>query len=444
MKIILLSGGSGKRLWPLSGDINSKQFLKIMKNSSGDMMSMLQNTVAQLGRLGLLEDTLVTASAQQADLIEEQIGQAIPCLSEPERRDTFPAIALASAYLHSMADVSGDEVILVMPVDGKADISFYERAAELEQNLDAHPHIQLGLVGAIPTFPSEQYGYIQSHEPASDDFRTVSGFKEKPAAAAAARLIEENALWNCGVFAFRLRYMIEHLQERGFPTMYSALRSQYASLPMRSFDYEVVEHEPHIACLQYDGKWQDMGNWHAIADTMDEPVTGKGLKDSASSNTHILNDLSIPVLVSGIEDAIIVAGTEGILVCSKERAPAIKQLVEQVRQLSGDPEQARVTNGWSKLVDEAVDAPSSQTIITTLHYLPAGAELLPYDIGLHSNLTVTSGGGFIISQTRSISATAGIAYSEDGSLGFIASVDTRLLETVTIGVETTKPKEATV
>lgn len=444
MKIILLSGGSGKRLWPLSGDINSKQFLKIMKNSSGDMMSMLQNTVAQLGRLGLLEDTLVTASVQQADLIEEQIGQAIPCLSEPERRDTFPAIALASAYLHSIAGVSGDEVILAMPVDGNADISFYERAADLEQSLAAHPHIQLGLVGAMPSYPSEQYGYIQSHEPAGSGFRRVAGFKEKPAAAVAARLIEENALWNCGVFAFRLRYMIDQLQKRGFPTMYGALRNQYGSLPIRSFDYEVVEHEPNIACLQYDGKWQDMGNWQAIANTMEEPVTGKGLMDSASSNTHILNDLSIPVLASGIEDAIIVAGSEGILVCSKERAPAIKQLVEQVRQLYGDPEQARVTNGWSKLVDEAVDPHSSQAIITTLHYLPAGAELLPYESGLNCNLTVTSGGGLITSQSHSIPATAGIAYSKNGNLGFIASVDTRLLETVTIGGETTRLKEANV
>ncbi len=149
MKLILLSGGSGKRLWPLSNDSRSKQFLKVLKNNNDEMQSMVQRVWGQLKNLGIENDAVIATSKSQVDMINNQLGNDVPIIIEPERRDTFPAIALAASYLYSKEHVDLNEVVGVLPVDPYVENSFFERLLDLEKALSSS-NADLGLMGVTP------------------------------------------------------------------------------------------------------------------------------------------------------------------------------------------------------------------------------------------------------------------------------------------------------
>ncbi|MCG3055888.1 hypothetical protein KZ287_27340, partial [Escherichia coli] len=119
-------------MWPLSNDTRSKQFLKVLENKEGQNESMVQRVWSQIEAVGLGSSTVIATSKMQRDMIHSQVGTDIPLIIEPERRDTFPAIALAAAYLYSEEKVSEDEVIVVLPVDPYVNDAFFERVKELE------------------------------------------------------------------------------------------------------------------------------------------------------------------------------------------------------------------------------------------------------------------------------------------------------------------------
>ena len=239
MELILLSGGSGKRLWPLSNDSRSKQFLRVLDNE-GKLESMVQRVWRQLERVNLNKSTIIATSKSQVDMIHSQLGNHVPLIIEPERRDTFPAIALAATYLYSVKGTDLNEVIGVLPVDPYVDVQFFERIKNLESTLH-DSHADLALIGVQPTYPSEKYGYIVPLDNSEGEYIEVSHFKEKPSVDDANNLIEHNALWNCGVFAFRLEYIISLLRKKGLPIQYEELIKQYKNIEKISFDYEVVE-----------------------------------------------------------------------------------------------------------------------------------------------------------------------------------------------------------
>ena len=159
MRLVLLSGGSGKRLWPLSNDTRSKQFLKVLEGEDGEKQSMVQRVWGQLKEQDLQNLHIISTSKMQRDMIYSQIGMDVPLIIEPERRDTFPAIALAASYLYSIENVSENEVIVVLPVDPYIEDPFFEKVKELE-NVLAHSEADLALIGVKPTYPSSKYGYI--------------------------------------------------------------------------------------------------------------------------------------------------------------------------------------------------------------------------------------------------------------------------------------------
>ena len=204
MRLVLLSGGSGKRLWPLSNDTRSKQFLKVLE-SNEEKQSMVQRVWGQLKTVGLEDSSLIATSKMQRDMIHSQLGLDVPLIIEPERRDTFPAIALAASYLYTVQDVSEDEVVVVLPVDPYVEDRFFEKVKELE-NVLIDSQADLALVGVRPTYPSSKYGYIVPKGTVQGkNYFTVNHFTEKPGEEKAQSLIEMNALWNCGVFAFKLK-----------------------------------------------------------------------------------------------------------------------------------------------------------------------------------------------------------------------------------------------
>ncbi len=159
MKIVLLSGGSGKRLWPLSNDIRSKQFLKVVRNEEGKKESMLQRVYRQIKEAGLDGGITVATSAAQAESIKGQLGEAVSIVVEPERRNTFPAIALSAAYLYFEKGCPLKETVVVLPVDPYVGEEYFQMLHKLDAAVQAGA-ADLVLMGVAPTYPSEKYGYI--------------------------------------------------------------------------------------------------------------------------------------------------------------------------------------------------------------------------------------------------------------------------------------------
>ncbi|MEH7409938.1 sugar phosphate nucleotidyltransferase [Priestia megaterium] len=364
MKLVLLSGGSGKRLWPLSNDTRSKQFLKVLEGRDGQKESMVQRVWNQIEAVGLNESTVIATSKLQRDMIRGQVGTDIPLIIEPERRDTFPAIALAASYLHSEEKASEDEIVVVLPVDPYVEDGFFERVKDLESVL-RDSKADLALMGVTPTYPSSKYGYIVPEgKVQGDSYFTVNCFTEKPSEEAAVGLINQRALWNCGVFAFRLGYLLQILQEKKLPLQFEMLHKEYTTLPKISFDYEVVEKASHIVALPYDGYWKDLGTWNTLTEEMATSQIGKGVLTDDSANTHLVNELDIPVTVLGVKDVVVAASPDGILVADKASSPKIKEII-------GDwnypPMYEERLWGWSRVLDYAKYDEETEMVTKRIH-----------------------------------------------------------------------------
>lgn len=328
MNVILLSGGSGKRLWPLSNDIRSKQFIKIFKTETG-YESMVQRVYRQITAVDPDANVTIATSKTQVSSIHNQLGDAVGVCVEPCRRDTFPAIALATAYLHDVKGVSLEEPVVVCPVDPYVNNDYFEALKKLS-DLAAAGAANLTLMGIEPTYPSEKYGYIipESAEAVSK----VKTFKEKPDAKTAAAYIAQGALWNGGVFAYKLRYVLDRAHELIDFANYRDLFEKYDSLQKISFDYAVVEKEPEIQVMRFAGQWKDMGTWNTLTEAMEDPSIGKAILDDTCHNVHVLNELDVPVLCMGLKDVVVSASPEGILVSDKDQSSYIKPFVDAINQ----------------------------------------------------------------------------------------------------------------
>lgn len=332
MKLILLSGGSGKRLWPLSNEVRSKQFLKMLLNGEGLLESMVQRIWGQLEANLLTDQVFVSTSKAQAELIQSQLGDSVPLIIEPEARDTFPSIALAATFLYSAKGIESDEVITVMPVDPYVESPFFSKIVLLEEIMK-ESEADLALIGVTPTYPSTKYGYIipQTDDPAKA-YHTVRSFKEKPTEEEARNLLDQQAMWNCGVFSFKLGYMLQLLENKGLPTQYEQLLEIYQQLPKISFDYEVVERAQHVVVVPYDGYWRDLGTWNTLTEEMDVKVVGNGVVADDCLNTHVINELGLPVAVIGASDLIVAASPDGILVSNKAKSHLVKTIAQEIDQ----------------------------------------------------------------------------------------------------------------
>ena len=329
MNIILLSGGSGKRLWPLSNDIRSKQFIRIFKKADGEYESMVQRVYRQILQADPDARVTVATSKSQLSSIFNQLQGEVMVSVEPCRSDTFPAIALASAYLVDKAGVSPEESVVVCPVDPYVDDSYFVALKDLAAQADKG-EANLVLMGIEPTYPSEKYGYILpvSNAPIAD----VRAFKEKPNAIVAQEYIDQGALWNGGVFAYKLRYVLEKARQIIGFCDYQRLFDGYSDLKKISFDYAVVEKEERIQVCRYSGQWKDLGTWNTLTEAMGEAVVGKGILADTCSGVHIVNETDIPVLAMGLKDVVISASADGILVCDKQQSSYIKPYVDGIEQ----------------------------------------------------------------------------------------------------------------
>ena len=329
MNIVLLSGGSGKRLWPLSNDIRSKQFIKIFKKEDGTYESMVQRVYRQIKKADADAAVTIATSKTQVSAIHNQLGDEVGISIEPCRRDTFPAIALATAYLVDVQHIDPEEIVVVCPVDPYVEDDYFEALKGLSEQAkkgDAN----LVLMGIEPTYPSEKYGYII---PESADFTAaVKTFKEKPTADVAKEYIAQGALWNGGVFAYKLKYVMDIAHQLIDFTDYHDLFAKYDTLTKISFDYAVVEKEKKIQVQRFAGQWKDLGTWNTLTEAMEEAVVGKGEMNDTCTGVHIVNEMDVPVLAMGLHDVVISASPEGILVSDKEQSSYIKPFVDKFEQ----------------------------------------------------------------------------------------------------------------
>lgn len=357
MNIILLSGGSGKRLWPLSNDIRSKQFIKIFKNSNGEYESMLQRMYRNIKQINKDSVVTVATSKSQVSTINNQIGEEVGISIEPCRRDTFPAIVLATAYLHDVMKISSEEAVVVCPVDPYVEKEYFLALEEL-YNLAKSSDANLSLMGINPTYPSEKYGYIIPES--KEKISKVQMFKEKPTVDVAKKYIEQGAIWNGGIFAYKIKYVLDIAHKLIEFDDYYDLYNKYETLQKISFDYAVVEKESNIQVMRFNGEWKDLGTWNTLTEAMDENVFGKGILNDKCENTHIINELNVPVLCMGLKDTIIAASSEGILVTDKEQSSYIKPYVEKI---TGQVMFAEKSWGSYKVIDIQEE---SLTVLVTL------------------------------------------------------------------------------
>ena len=329
MNIVLLSGGSGKRLWPLSNDIRSKQFIKLFKTETGDYESMVQRVYRQIRKVDAKATVTIATAKTQVSAIRNQLGDNVGISVEPCRRDTFPAIALATAYLTDVMGISPEESVVVCPVDPYVNEDYFEALKGLSDQADKG-EANLVLMGIEPTYPSEKYGYIIPES--ADQTARVKTFKEKPTADVAAEYIRQGALWNGGVFAYKLQYVLKRAHELIDFTDYHDLFSKYETLTKISFDYAVVEKEENIQVMRFAGQWMDLGTWNTLTEAMEEPVIGKGVLNEVCENVHIVNEMDVPILAMGLHDVVISASAEGILVSDKEQSSYIKPFVDKFVQ----------------------------------------------------------------------------------------------------------------
>lgn len=329
MNIILLSGGSGKRLWPLSNDVRSKQFIKIFKTEDGAYESMVQRVYRQICKINPKATITVATSKTQASALYNQLGDEVNISVEPCRRDTFPAIVLATTCLMDVKGVSEDETVVICPVDPYVEGDYFEMLLKLEEQAKSE-EANLVLMGIEPTYPSEKYGYIIPESIGA--VSKVAVFKEKPDVKTAKEYIEKGALWNGGVFACKIKYIMSKAHELIKFTDYYDLFDKYDTLDGISFDYAVAEKEENIQVMRFLGQWKDIGTWNTLTEAMEDQCVGEAILNQECDNVHVINELGIPVLAIGLHDTVISAGPQGILVSDKEQSSYIKPYVEEIDQ----------------------------------------------------------------------------------------------------------------
>lgn len=332
MQLVLLSGGSGKRLWPLSNNARSKQFLPLLEKEDGTMESMVQRVIRQAKEANLTNDITLATNASQQDIIVNQLGDSVNLVTEPERRDTFPAIALAASYLKLAKQCADDEVVVIMPCDPYTEEEYFHTIGKMVECVNQNV-ADLVLMGITPTYPSAKYGYVVpkvSEVSSSKEFQMVSRFTEKPTVPVAEELLKEGALWNGGVFAFRLGYMMNIVKKYMTSDSFEDTRNRYSEFPKISFDYEVAEKAESVAVVPYTGQWKDLGTWNTLTDELSNHAIGNAVLGPKCENTHVINELQNPIFVDGVKDVVVAACPDGILVCAKKETENIKKYVENL------------------------------------------------------------------------------------------------------------------
>ena len=349
---VIMAGGSGKRLWPLSRKKRPKQVLKLL-----DGQTLLRKCFNRLEGIFNLSNILVLTNADYVDIVRENLSElpAENVIAEPAVRDTAGAIGLAATILHKydsnakMAVVTADQVI--DPVD-----VFQNAMRTALSFVDKNPQA-LVTFGIQPTFPSTQLGYIQFGKTvpcaaSQDAVYVIDAFKEKPALDIAKSYLEQgNYAWNSGMFVWRcdtiLKHFSDYLPESTEPLhqihanwggvdQQQALKEWFPRLPKISIDYAIMEKAKDVYGISLDGQWLDMGSFAALADIIEADadnnciIAGRHELLDCKNNIVVTEDKDHMIALMGMENMIVAHTKDATLVCSIEHANLLKELLEKI------------------------------------------------------------------------------------------------------------------
>lgn len=386
MQVILLSGGAGTRLWPLSNEVRSKQFLKVFRTAEGGRESMAQRMYRMIKSVDQTAGITVAAPKEQVSQIRVQLGNLVDISVEPCRRDTFPAIALAASLLKEKG-IAEEEPVVVCPVDPYVHEDYFLCLKRLSEEA-ASGKCRLALMGIAPDSPSEKFGYIIPEE--AGDCAPVREFKEKPSREVAEQYIAQGALWNGGVFAFRLGYLLEVAERELGSADHGYLQDHYAELKKISFDYAVVEKEKSIRVVKFSGEWKDLGTWDTLTEVMSDEAHGYATVVGCE-NTQVINELGLQMVVMGVKNAVVAATPDGILVVDKATSTALKNYVDAKR-----PMYERREWGEYRVLNSQRNRDGSCTLVKELVLVPGGHISYQYHEHRTEIWTVSSGEGRLV------------------------------------------------
>lgn len=341
---VILSGGSGTRLWPLSRGQYPKQFLPLVSRQT-----MLQETLCRLHGLEGLEKPIAVCNEDHRFMVAEQLREVnakpTAIILEPVGRNTAPAVALAALA------AAPDAVLLVLPSDHVIiDIASFQEAVKKANRLAMQD--SLVTFGIVPTRPETGYGYIKRSPTAHDDAYPVAAFVEKPDLKTANDYVNSgDYFWNSGMFAFKAGVFLQELAKFN-PKMLEVCREAYAAAqidadfvrvnpdifalcPSDSIDYAVMEKTDRAMVIPLDAGWNDVGSWSALWDVTEKDAFGNAIRgdvmtvDAHNSFIHSENKL---VAVIGIRDLVIVETADAVMVAPKDRVQDVKLMVEQLKQ----------------------------------------------------------------------------------------------------------------
>jgi mannose-1-phosphate guanylyltransferase/mannose-6-phosphate isomerase len=346
---VILSGGVGSRLWPLSREQYPKQLLALTGAET-----MIQQTVRRLGGAGRFGAPLVICNQEHRFIIAEQLREIAVApaaiILEPEGRNTAPAAAVAA--LATAERFGPDALVLLMPSDHLVADATAFRAA-VDQAAAAAEAGALVTFGIRPTAPETGFGYIRAGREleAAPNARTIDKFVEKPDRATAESYIAEGGYsWNSGMFMFRAGDLIAEMERLDAPTLEACRQALAAAKPdadfvrldkaafqravSRSLDVAVMEKTRNAAVVSADMGWSDVGSWTALADIAPKDASGNTLIGDAraldSRDCYVRSEGRLTALL-GIDGAIVVTTDDAVLVASKDRAPDLKKLVDDLR-----------------------------------------------------------------------------------------------------------------
>ena len=340
---VILSGGSGTRLWPLSRRATPKQFRSLVGTQT-----MIQDTAARLATLGEVGEPLVVCGARHASKVLKQlaaIGVTPTILIEPSAKNTAPAVAAACL---AAIDRHPDSVVVVLPSDHVIeDVDEFARLVDLAvTTADAG---YLTTFGIVSTFAATGYGYIRPGDSLSNEASAIAAFVEKPDEKTALEYVASGYLWNAGIFVFRAADFLAELKTQD-PAMHAAVVAAYRSAPAegdtvhlaeenwnaiepRSIDYAVMEPTNRGAVLPLACGWSDVGSWATLYDLGTKDDAGNVVQGnvflSDAENVYVRSE-SKPVVVVGVEDLIVVEMEDVVLVMHRRAAEDVKALTEQL------------------------------------------------------------------------------------------------------------------
>ncbi len=345
MKInaVIMAGGSGSRLWPLSRSSLPKQFLSMTEDST-----LFQSTIERIAELNIHSITTICNEDHRFFVAEQlsQINKNSSIILEPEGRNTAPAIAL-SAF-----NMKDDSLMLVMPSDHviKNPSIFNSKIMDAIGLAESGKLVTFGIV---PSNPNTGYGYIEKGKPLGNGF-LVSAFKEKPSKDNADKYIESgDYLWNSGIFLFKKSVYLKELEKHS-PKIFNACKKVYEnqkvdhdyiwlerdlfkSCPSDSIDYAVMENTLDAAVIPLDVGWNDLGSWSSIWENSEKDHNNNHLKGDVlahnSKDSYVSSENQL-ISVIGVDNIIVVATKDAVLVCNKNKSQDVKEITEMLKNNS--------------------------------------------------------------------------------------------------------------